>query len=107
LEQFLGAGLVNADDSARDREFWRRMQDVTAEAISPRGEIRLRCRATTGWEVDIAPGTLETLRESRFLNVLETAAHTLVANYRTRVVLLTDEVYGTVRPRSRAADRRS
>lgn len=99
--------LVNAfvddstgEDSECDRWFSDGLKQMIVTGSSASGRIRLRSRALVRWECVIAPGTVRALTERDFLAELDQAVAEVTSDYRARVIMLTDEVYGLALPQS-------
>jgi hypothetical protein len=107
LDEYLGGLIDDGDADPQDREYWHRLTDIAAAGRSAGGEVAVRSRALVHWEFDIGEGALNSLREHEFVAELCGAVHMLVADYRARLILLTDEVYGLGLPAWRRAGARA
>ena len=101
LDDYLGGLVDDGDARPEDREYWDRLAAITVTGTS--AHLQVRSRALVSWEVEIADGALDGLSEHEFLAELHSAATTLLADYRARVILLTAEIYDLGLPSRRLA----
>lgn len=92
LEDYAGTPS-EAEDSAQERTFAERSEQLECSGRSAGGDIELRTRGLRQWDVTIAPGTLARLPEHTFVAELSGAVAEVLADHRARMVLLTDELF--------------
>ncbi len=99
VESFLGEPAK--DEEENGRRFRDRLERLTASGASAGGWLEVRSRALVRWEVAIRPGALRALTEQDFLAEFDSAVSDMLADYRTQVIFLTDEIYDIGLPRLR------
>jgi hypothetical protein len=85
--------------SRQDIEFWDRLEQLSLRSDSPAGAVGIRSRALASWEFTIDDSLLARMGEHDFLTELRAAVAATLADYRSRVILLKDEIYGLGLPR--------
>ncbi len=99
---------VDQDDepepTEEDREFGRRLEELSVTGMSARGLVTIRSRALVSWQVEIAGEPVGSLTEQEFLVELDSAVAALLADHRAKLILLTDAVYDIGLPRSMRTD---
>ncbi len=107
--EIVDAFLVNPveSDSDEDREYKARLDQLVSHGTSRQGLIEIRSRALVRWDITITPGALQRLGEQDFLDELRGGLTSVLAEHRMRMVLLRDEIYGTITDRLRTAGLRT
>jgi hypothetical protein len=104
--QYLEVVAAWADDddepepTEQDREFRRRLEELTVTGVSAHGWVTVRSRALVSWQVEIAGEPVGSLTEQQFLAELDSAVTALLADHRAKLTLLKDAVYDIGLPRS-------
>lgn len=82
-----------------DIQLWDRLEQLAVHGVSPTGVVSVRSRALTSWEFTIDDAAFARIREPFLLAELRAAVAATLADYRARVILLKDEIYGLGLPR--------
>jgi hypothetical protein len=100
-ELVLGPLIDDPDTLGReDIQFWDRLEQLAVQGDSPSGVVGVRSRALTSWEFTIDDAAFARMREHLFLAELRAAVAATLADYRARVILLKNEIYGLGLPRA-------
>jgi hypothetical protein len=81
--------------NAAEAEFWTRQEQLTVAGASPSGAVSVRSRALVCWRFQIGAGALERLPEPAFVAEVRAAVADLLADHRSQLALLRDELYGS------------
>jgi len=95
---------ADADDepepTEQDREFRRRLQELTVIGMSAHGRVIVRSRALVSWHFEIDGEPVGSLTEQQFLDELDSAVAAVLADHRAKLTLLKDAVYDIGLPRA-------
>ena len=98
------AAWADADDepepTEQDREFRRRLQELTVTGVSAHGRVIVRSRALVSWHFEIDGEPVGSLTEQQFLDELDSAVAAVLADHRAKLTLLKDAVYDIGLPRA-------
>jgi hypothetical protein len=94
------AGDSEIDASSERRRYLEALEHVTAVGATDDQQISITSRRLISWEITIADGALDRRTEEQFRSELVTTLHRLLADYRTQVFRLKDEIYDLGYPAS-------
>lgn len=78
-DEFRGNLVVDPPpDGQRDERFYEERENLVAEGSSPDGRVRVTVRGMRDWEVRIAPGAIDELREEEMARAAAHAAQALI-----------------------------
>lgn len=81
-------------EESEDVAFRERRAALTVRGRSSRGWIEASSRALVRWEVTVDAGAVRTLTESEFFAELDSAVTDILRDWRHKVIVLTEEIYG-------------
>ncbi|HZE38856.1 MAG TPA: hypothetical protein VE172_08580 [Stackebrandtia sp.] len=86
--------------STAEEELFAKRKQLEFEAMSSRGSITLACRGWRRWKVTIAPRTLDTLSEEKFLSEARSVVPRILNAYHDRYDRLLDDFHKKRDPES-------